>query len=317
MGRASRAAEVRRTLATRHDRPAAPGPLRLSVVIPSYHEQPTIAETIRRVRVELADVAADGGLEIVVVDDGSGDGTASAARAGGADLVVALPVNRGKGAAVRAGVLASHGRTVAFTDADLAYAPAQIARLLQQVEAGWDVVVGSRFHEDTTTITRARRLRELGGRAINLATFAVLKGRHQDTQAGLKAFRSDVARVLFTHGHVEGFAFDVELFHLAERYGFSLTEVPVQVENSDSSTVRVARDAVALLADLVRIRRDAARGRYDLRPDEVAALHPRPAPVAPPVAAPLVVEPSVVDGAVVEPATPEPRTVEVPERSEP
>lgn len=300
MGRAARTAAVRRALAVRRPRPTAPGTHRLSVVIPAYREQPTIAATIERVRTELAEVGDSGGLEVVVVDDGSGDGTASAARAGGADQVVALPVNRGKGAAVRAGVLAAHGRTIAFTDADLAYAPAQIGRLLAEVEAGWDVVVGSRFHEHTTTLKRARRVRELGGRAINLATHAVLKGGHRDTQAGLKAFRSDVAEVLFTHGHVDGFAFDVELFHLVERYGFSLTEVPVDVQNSDSSTVRVARDALALLGDLVRIRLDAARGRYDLSAAEIDALHPA-LPVAP---------------VATDPPT-GPATAEVPERPDP
>ena len=186
--------------------------------------------------------------------------------------MVALPTNRGKGAAVRAGVLVSHGRTVAFTDADLSYAPAQIERLLDAVEAGWDVAAGSRHHPETTTLVPASALREWGGRVINLATHAVLLGRHGDTQCGLKAFRSDIARVLFTHGRIDGFAFDVELFHLVERYGFSLLEVPAEVENSDRSTVHVARDAARLLVDLARIRSDAARGTYDLDPGELDHL---------------------------------------------
>ena len=271
MARVDRAA-TRRALATRRPRPAPVGSARLSVVVPAYREAGTIAATVARIRAELADVAEHGGLEVVVVDDGSGDGTDDAARAGGADQVIALPVNRGKGGAVRAGVLASHGRTVAFTDADLAYAPAQIDRLLRQVEAGWDVVVGSRFHADTTTLVKAPLLRDVGGRAINLATRAVLVGDHRDTQAGLKAFRSDVARVLFEHGHVDGFAFDVELFHQVERYGLSLVEVPVEVSNSERSTVHVARDAARLLVDLVRIRCHAAAGAYELGPGGIDAL---------------------------------------------
>ena len=271
MGRPDRA-EILRTLATRRAVPPPAGEPRLSVVVPAYGEVGAIAAAIGRIREELASVADDGGLEVVVVDDGSGDGTADAARAAGADTVLAFPENRGKGAAVRAGMLAATGRTRVFTDADLSYAPAQIERLLTEVEDGWDVVVGNRHHEGSTTLVAAGLLRQAGGRVINLATRAVLVGPHQDTQCGLKAFRSDVARVIFGHSHIDGFAFDVEVIHLVERYGLSLEEVEVEVVNSDRSTVNVARDAVLLLLDLVRIRRRATRGVYDLRPDEQESL---------------------------------------------
>src|SRR5690606_28251455 len=151
-----------------------------------YREADRIGTTVARIRDELAPTVGDD-LEVVVVDDGSGDRTAAAARAAGADQVLVQPVNRGKGAAVRAGVLAARGRTVAFTDADLSYPPAQVADLLAEVEDGWDVVVGSRVHTQTATLVRARRVRELGGRLINLGTHAVLLGAHRDTQCGLKA----------------------------------------------------------------------------------------------------------------------------------
>ena len=114
------------------------------------------------------------------------------------------------------------GRTVAFTDADLSYAPEQLLRLLDGVEAGWDVVVGSRQHVETRTVVRAGRLREVGGRVINLLTGIVLLGRYRDTQCGLKAMRSDVGRLVFSHAHIDGFAFDVEVFHLVERYRLTL-----------------------------------------------------------------------------------------------
>jgi dolichyl-phosphate beta-glucosyltransferase len=234
------------------------------VVIPAYREVLHIGATIERVRAELAAVDADGGLEILVVDDGSGDGTAEAAHGAGADRVIALPVNRGKGAAVRAGMLAARGRTVAFTDADLSYAPEQIVAMVELVESGWDVVAGNRHDPASATIVEAGTLRRIGGRAIHLATRLVVVGGHADTQCGLKAFRSDAARRLFGHSHIDGFAFDVEIIHLVERYGLSLVEVPVEVSNSDRSTVHVARDAVRLLIDLVRIRREGRLGRYDL-----------------------------------------------------
>jgi dolichyl-phosphate beta-glucosyltransferase len=262
---------VRFDLGHRADRSAAPGDVRLSVVVPAYHESDRIAETVRRLRKELESVG-EGELEIVVVDDGSSDGTATAARAAGADQVVVHVHNRGKGAAVRSGMLAARGRTVAFTDADLSYAPDHLLELLVEIEAGWDVVVGSRRHDDTTTLVKARRLREVGGRAINLLTRLVLLGRYRDTQCGLKAFRSDMARLLFAHSHVDGFAFDVELFHLIEAYHLSLAEVPVRVENSSRSTVHVVRDALVTVLDIFAVRRWSARGRYDLDPDEVALV---------------------------------------------
>ena len=232
----------------------------LSVVIPCFNEEATVAEVVATV---LGSPWVD---EVVVVDDGSPDDTAAVAEAAGADRVVRLDRNRGKGAAVRAGVAVATGRTVVFTDADLAYGPAQVAALVHRVEEGYDVVVGSRRHTETTTLVRAGRLREVGGRLVNLATHALLLGQYRDTQCGLKAFRADVARPLFEAATLEGFALDVELFHLAERWRLSLAEVPVEVENSERSTVRVVRDGMRLVADLVRVRQRARRGDYPEAP---------------------------------------------------
>ena len=252
-------------------RPPSTGSFRLSVVVPAYREEDRIAETVERIRAELPELADPGGLELVVVDDGSPDGTAERARAAGADQVLVQPANRGKGAAVRAGVLAARGRVVAFTDADLSYAPRQLLRLLEGVESGWDVVVGSRQHVQTRTVVRAGRLREVGGRIINMFTGIVLLGRYRDTQCGLKGMRSDVGRLVFSHARIDGFAFDVEVFHLVERYRLSLLEVPVEVANSSRSTVNVARDALRLVRDLFRIRRWGRLGRYEAQDSELPA----------------------------------------------
>jgi putative flippase GtrA len=256
--------EVRADHSTRVERPPLVGAHRLSVVVPAYREADRIATTVGRLRDELGPLVDDD-LEIVVVDDGSGDATAERAAEAGADQVVRLPANRGKGAAVRAGMLAATGRTRAFTDADLSYAPAQVASLATEVEDGWDVVVGSRRHAETSTLVRARRLRELGGRLVNLCTHAVLLGAPRDTQCGLKAFRADVATTLFERARIDGFAFDVELLHLAERDGMSVREVPVEVVNAERSTVRVVRDGVVLVRDLGRILRADRAGSYDLQ----------------------------------------------------
>jgi dolichyl-phosphate beta-glucosyltransferase len=244
-------------------RPRAPGDRRLSVVLPAFQQPGEAAAAVRRVRDAIAPAVGPNELDIVVVDDGSGDDTAARAEAAGADQVVVHPMNRGKGAAVRSGAAVARGRTIVFTDADLAYDPAHLLVLLERIEDGWDVAVGSRRHTDTVTLVRAGRVREFGGRIINLLTQAVLLGHHRDTQCGLKGFRADVAPVVLGQGLIDGFAFDIELFHLVERNGLSMVEVPVQVENSEVSSVHVARDGVRLVRDLFRIRRYAAGGRYD------------------------------------------------------
>jgi dolichyl-phosphate beta-glucosyltransferase len=262
---------VRSDLDRRRARAAPAGEYRLSVVVPAFGEGERIANTVARLRVELEKVDHHGGVEIVVVDDGSHDATVERARAAGADQVLRHEFNRGKGAAVRTGVLAARGRTVAFVDADLAYSPDQLVGLLNEVEAGWDVVTGSRRHTDTTTLVRAGRLREIGGRGINALTRAVLLGQYRDTQCGLKAFRSDVAQQIFRHSRIDGFAFDVEVFFLVEQYHLSLAEVPVRIENSTRSTVRVVKDAARLVRDLFRIRSWAHQGLYDLPADDASS----------------------------------------------
>jgi phosphomannomutase len=231
------------------------------VVVPSYEEHDRIGASVTTIREALGDL--EGGLEIVVVDDGSTDGTAEEARAAGADQVLSHTVNRGKGAAVRTGMLEAQGRFIAFTDADLSYAPSQLRTMLDQLESGWDVVVGNRGHTASETVVRPRRVRAMGGRVINWFTRPVLRGKYADTQCGIKAFRSDAAKLIFERTRIDGFAFDVELFVIAERNHLELTDVPVAVSNTTTSTVHVVRDASRLVRDLVRIRRWARAGVYD------------------------------------------------------
>ncbi len=250
----------------------ATGGLRLSVVVPAYCEAQRIASTVSEIRSELASLDAAGDLEIVVVDDGSPDGTARRARQAGADLVVELPANRGKGAAVRAGVLASRGRTVAFTDADLAYSPDQLLGLLAAVEAGCEVVIGNRYAARSAADRGVSGLRRLGSRTVNLFARTVLSGRYRDTQCGCKAFRADVAKTLTAAGRIDGFAFDVELLHLAERCGFAVAEVPVRVVNSGPSTVRALKDGFRVVRDVAMIRRLSRRGQYRVDVD-VHSVH--------------------------------------------
>lgn len=234
---------------------------RLSVVVPAYNEGARIADTVTTLRASLAAVEP----EVIVIDDGSVDGTAERAEAAGADLVVRLSQNAGKGAAVRAGFARATGAAIAYTDADLAYPPEQLLAMLGVVEAGFPFVAGSRRHEETVTLIRARRLREVTGRVFNVATAALVSTGFRDTQCGIKVFRAEEGRLLLACGLVEGFAFDVELFVLARRFGIPVTEVPVQIRNAETSTVQMGRDARRMVQDLLRIRRWAANGTYDRR----------------------------------------------------
>ena len=254
---------VRREQSSPMRRPVPDGEMRVSVVVPAYREEARIADTVTRIRRELDVFAGD--LEIIVVDDGSPDGTADAARRAGADQVVVQPQNHGKGAAVRAGVLAARGRTVAFTDADLAYSPHQLVAFVEAIEGGYDVAIGNRHHADTDTLVGTSAVRSFGSRVVNMATSLMLLGNYRDTQCGCKAFRADAGRVVMGAGTIDGFAFDIEVLHLVERYGLSMIELPVEVVNSNTSTVRALRDGAGVLLDILRIRRLSQQARYPQR----------------------------------------------------
>ena len=254
-------------------RRAAPtDPLRLSVIVPAYKERERIAGTIERLHTHLTRILPADELEIIVVDDGSGDGTAAAADATGMATAIELPENLGKGGAVRAGMLAASGRSRVFLDADLAYGPPEVVRIMSELEDGWDVAVGSRHDSRLVTNTGAGLVRDIGGRLVNLATTVLLLGQYRDTQAGIKGFRSDVAELVFSASRLNGFSFDIEIFHLVERWRLTLVEVPMTIAETEQSTVNLVADTVALFADLGRIRRWSARGEY--RDDQLASLPP-------------------------------------------
>lgn len=249
--------------------------MRLSVIVPAYKEAERIAATVEALHVHLANFVDPRDFEIVVVDDGSGDNTAQIAHATGKALGIELPANLGKGGAVRAGMLTARGRTRVFLDADLAYGPAEVVRVLGEIEAGWDVAVGTRHDSRLVTQTSAGLVRDVGGRLINLATNVLLLGQYRDTQAGCKGFRGDVADLIFSKTKLNGFSFDIEIFHLVERWRLTLIEVPMTPAETDASTVSLIADSMQLFADIGRIRRWSARGEYT-DPDRLALL-PEPA----------------------------------------
>jgi dolichyl-phosphate beta-glucosyltransferase len=234
---------------------------RLSVVIPTYNKEERIAAILETVAAYLA--SKPFASEIVAVDDGSSDRTAEAARAartGRVGLkVIRSETNRGKGASVRAGVLAASGEVVLFADDDLSTPIDELDKVLAAIEAGADVVVGSRAHPDSVIKVRQRRPRELMGKAFNvLVRLFVLRG-YRDTQCGFKGFRRDAARAIFSRLRTSGFGFDVEVLVLCRDLGYRVAEIPVVWRDARPSRLRIFRGSWGMLKDLWRIRRQARR----------------------------------------------------------
>jgi glycosyltransferase involved in cell wall biosynthesis len=236
---------------------------RLSVVIPTFNKEARIAATLEAVVSYLA--GKPFASEIVIVDDGSTDLTADVAKAALAgripSKVISRGFNLGKGASVREGVLAAAGEIVLFADDDLSTPIAELDRTLAALEAGADVVIGSRAHPDSAITVRQRRPRELMGKAFNLLVrLFVLRG-YRDTQCGFKAFRRRAARAVFSRLRTAGFGFDVEVLVLCRELGFRVAEVPVTWCDIRPSRLRFFRGSWGMLKDLWRIRRDVRRGR--------------------------------------------------------
>ena len=236
----------------------------VSVVLPAYQAEHLVGAAVTEINAALGGhEALDGPLEIVVVDDGSTDGTAEAARRAGADVVVSLEANRGKGAAVRAGMLAASGRLRLFTDVDLAYPPGQLASLIDALRDGADVALGNRRHVEARTISPARPARAFASRMFNMFTRLVLLRRYRDTQCGFKGFTAEAAEEIFGRSVIDGFAFDVEVLYLVEHLELTAAEVPVTVDHSADTTVRLVAQSLRVVADIGRIRHRAAAGSYD------------------------------------------------------
>ncbi len=231
-------------------------PPELSVVIPAFNESRRLPPTLRTVDKYLRD--AHRRSELIIVDDGSTDDTAAAVdnmiREGLKLHLLRHDRNRGKGAAVRTGMLAASGAMVLFTDADLSTPIADVERLISALEAGADVAIGSRALDRSLIEVHQPWIRDRMGRVFNMFVQAILLPGLKDTQCGFKLFRGDVARELFGSARVNRFAWDVEVLYLARRRGYPIAEVPVLWFNSPESKVSVWRDTPKTLWDVLRIR---------------------------------------------------------------
>lgn len=248
---------------------AVPAPC-LTVIVPAYNEGPRLGSSLREIGEYLR--GADIDYELLVVNDGSTDGTAALL----ATLRQTEPrlraicheINRGKGHAVRSGVAAARGRYVMFIDADLTI-PIQIATaMVGALEGGYDMAVASRWHPGSGYAVQPPLYRRVLGRAFRWCVRALIVSDVRDTQCGCKAYRREVARDLFGRQRLDHFSFDAEVVFLAARAGYRIKELPATLRHHEGSTVRPWRDMPLMLRDLLRIRLNAARGLYRRRRDD-------------------------------------------------
>ena len=238
---------------------------RLSVVIPAYREAPRLLGSLRKVSDYLE--GQDYSSELIVVDDGSPDDTAAIAEAfmrERPELSMRLlkEVHRGKGGAVRAGVLAARGDYVLFSDADLSTPIEEVEKVIPLLEAGYDVVIGSRETAGARRYDEPYR-RHFVGRAFNHLVRVVAVGEFQDTQCGFKAFSRRACETIFTRQRIERFSFDVEILYLARKHGYRIAEVPVKWYYADYSTMHVLRDGMHMFVDVLKVKINDLRGHYE------------------------------------------------------
>ncbi len=226
----------------------------LSVVIPAFNEESRISHTLSQVVDYLT--ARDYTWEIVVADDGSRDATAGLVDQVIIDhpniQILRLP-HRGKGWAVKNGMLAARGEYRLLCDADLSVPIAQVERLLPPLGPGSDIVLGSREAPGAARIGEPAR-RHLMGRLFNLLVSRLAVPGLADTQCGFKCFRGAAAEDLYPRQTMDGFAFDVELLYLARKRGLTFAEVGVDWYYRSQSKVRPVRDSFAMTLDLLKIR---------------------------------------------------------------
>ncbi|CAN5739939.1 glycosyltransferase family 2 protein [soil metagenome] len=238
----------------------------LSVIVPAYNEEHRITPTLERLHAYLS--AQPLRYEILVVDDGSKDRTCEVVETAmttipNLQLVRQMP-NRGKGAAVRRGMLAARGQIRVMCDADCSMPPEQLPRLLAPIIAcKSEIAIGSRYAEGAKTDVKQPKYRVLWSRLCNKVIQRSLVPGVRDTQCGFKAFTAEAARNLFSSATIDGWAFDLEILALARRRGFAIEEVGVEWKDDNRSRVNPLKDMWKVIREALIIRRNIKSGLYN------------------------------------------------------
>jgi dolichyl-phosphate beta-glucosyltransferase len=242
----------------------------LSIVIPSYNEEKRLSATLEKIWNYLRKINLE--AEMIVVDDGSTDGTAHVARQfdkthEGCHLV-SNEENRGKGFSFRRGFMSSRGNFVLLTDADLSAPIEEYERLMEVSRGGdYDLVFGSRALEESRIEIKQPFIRRLMGKAFNGSVRLITGLPFKDTQCGFKLLARERLKPVVELMRVDRFSFDVELIFLAWKLGLKVKEVPVIWRDSPRSKVKMVNDSLNMLRDIWRIKRNYKKGLYGLKKD--------------------------------------------------
>ncbi len=240
----------------------------LSIIIPAYNEQSRLGETVGKTLnyIKSNDLSA----ELIVVDDGSSDKTREVAEKVCAEFpdlntrVIRYEKNRGKGFAVKTGMLAAKGSIALFSDADLSTPISELHKLIEPIENNdFDVTFGSRALDRKLIGTHQPWRREQGGKVFNLIVRVLTGLPFWDTQCGFKAFNMKKFRPLLEMMQIDRFGFDVEFLFVADFQGLRLKEIPVRWDHHEGTTISVVRDSQRMFSEVRQIRRNAKSGVYD------------------------------------------------------
>lgn len=238
---------------------------RVSIVIPAFNEEKRLERNLHHVLACTAQRHWD--AEILVVNDGSTDGTADIVkhwmRTHPELCLIDNPGNRGKGFSVRNGLLQASGQIVMFTDADLSAPLEEAEFLFAAIENGADVAIGSRWLDRQKQTRHQPLYRRFFGRCYNRLTRTVMGLPYKDTQCGFKAFRRQAAQLIFRLQTIERWGFDPEILFIAQKLNFRVVEVPVTWGHDERSRISYLRDGTQMLREMAQIRRNSLRGRYD------------------------------------------------------
>jgi dolichyl-phosphate beta-glucosyltransferase len=237
----------------------------ISIVIPAYNESARIGKALGEVVRVVRERAWQ--AEVLVVNDGSTDGTAAIvqdfAQLHPEVRLLNNPENRGKGFSVRHGVLNAVGEIVMFTDADLSAPMEEAERLFDALHQGADIAIGSRWLQRERQIHKQPLYRQFFGRCFNAITRLIMGLPFADTQCGFKAFRRPVAQTIFQLQRIERWGFDPELLFIALKRGYKIQEVPVTWGHDERSRLSYLKDGIKMLEDIAYIRWEAFAGAYD------------------------------------------------------
>jgi len=237
----------------------------LSVVIPAYNEAHRIAATLKTVSDYLK--TKEFKSEIIVVDDGSVDGTRETAEASITSNILCLTIgdkiNRGKGYALKQGFAAASGKFILFTDADLSVAPEEFDKFLPYLEKGYDMVIGSRKLPESVVAIHQPKWREFCGRMFYRIVFAFLINGKIDLNCGFKAYSCDAAKKLYSKLTIYRWGFDTEIIYLAQKYGYKIKEAAVTWSDRRGSKVRLFSAVFTTLFEMLKIKINDLTGKYN------------------------------------------------------